>query len=76
MSGSVDVGDDGLEHAGERRAQAGAEDRVDDQRAAGDLGEVQLPRLLVVDLDDGDAEAAEDVEVGARVAADRRRPRR
>ena len=27
-------------------------------------------RLLVGDLDDGDAEAAEDVEVGARVAAD------
>ena len=35
----------------------------------GDLGEVQLPRLLVVDLDDGDAEPAEDLEVHARVAA-------
>ena len=27
-------------------------------------------RLLVADLDDGDAEPAEDVEIGARVAAD------
>ena len=35
-----------------------------------DLGEVQLPRLAVGDLDDGQAEAAEDLEVDAGVAAD------
>ena len=54
---------------GDRRVEAGAEDRVDDQRAVADLGEVQLPRLAVGDLDDGEAEAAEDLEVDARVAA-------
>ena len=37
--------------------------------AVGDLAEVQLPRLAVGDLDDGEAEAAEDLEVDARVAA-------
>ena len=35
----------------------------------GDLREVQLPALLVVDLDDGDAEPAEDLEIRLRVAA-------
>ena len=58
------------------RLQAGAEDGVDDQRALGDLGEVQLPALLVADLDDRDAEPAEDVEIGACVAADVARARR
>ena len=51
------------------RVQAGAEDRVDDERAVADLGEVQLPRLAVGDLDDGEAEPAEDLEVDAGVAA-------
>ena len=37
--------------------------------AARDLGEVQLPRLGVGDLHDGEAEAAEDLEVDAGVPA-------
>ena len=65
----VDVGDDRLDEAGHRRVQAGPEDRVDDQRAVADLGEVQLPGLAVGDLDDGQAEAAENLEVDAGVAA-------
>ena len=66
----VDVGDDAFDQAGERRVEAGAEDRVHDQRAVADFGKVQLPRLAVGDLDDGQAEAAEDLEVDPRVAAD------
>ena len=66
---AVDVGDHRFHQPGQRRVQAGAEDRVDDQRAVADLGEVQLPRLAVGDLDDGDAEPAEDLEVDPRVAA-------
>ena len=56
---AVDIGDDRLEDARDRSAEAGAEDGVDDQIAARDLREVQLPRLRVGDLDDGQAEAAE-----------------
>ena len=37
----------------QRRLQAGAEERVDDQSAGRDLGEVQLPGLPVGDFDDG-----------------------
>jgi hypothetical protein len=70
MPGSVHVGDHRLEHALERRAQARPEERVDDEVALRDLGEVQLPGLLVVDLDDGESEVPEHLEVGARVAAD------
>ena len=66
----VDVGDDRLEQAGQRPVEAGADDRVDDQVALGDLAEVQLPLLRVGDLHDGEADAAEDLEVDARVAAD------
>ena len=66
----VDVGDDGLHHSAERRLQTGTEDRIDDQGALRDLRKVQLPCLLVADLDDGDAETAEDVEIGAGIAAD------
>ena len=51
------------------RVEPGAENGVDDQRAVAHLGEVQLPRLAVGDLDDGQAEATEDLEVGAGVAA-------
>ena len=69
-AGFVDVGDDRLVEAGQRRGQAGAEHRVDDQIVAGDLGAVQLPRRLVGDFDDGLADAAEDVEIDARVALD------
>ena len=54
---------------GDRRLESGAEDRVDDDRALRDLGEVQLPALLVGDLHDRHAETAEDVEVRARVTA-------
>ena len=43
----------------DRRVQPGPENRVDDQRAVADLGEVQLPGLAVGDLHDGQAEAAE-----------------
>ena len=69
----VDVGDDRFHHPAKRRLQPGAEDRVDDQRALRDLGEVQLPALLVVDLDDGDAEPAEDLEIHASRRRGRRR---
>ena len=41
--------------------------------ALGDLAEVQLPLLRVGDLDDRQADAAEDLEIDARVAAARRR---
>ena len=54
---------------GQRTVEPGADDGVDDQVALGDLAEVQLPFLRVGDLDDGQADAAEDLEVGARVAA-------
>ena len=66
----VDVGDHAFDQAGDRRVEAGAEDRVDDERAVADLGEVQLPRLAVRDFDDGQAEAAENLEIDPRVAAD------
>src|SRR6185503_8907019 len=42
---------------------------VDDQRAVAHFREVQLPGLAVGDFDHGEAEAAEDLEVDARVAA-------
>jgi hypothetical protein len=48
--------------------KAGAGNRVNDEIAGGDFREVQLPGLRVGDLDDGDADAAEDLEVDARVA--------
>ena len=66
---AVEVGDDGLEKSRERAAEAGAEDRVDDQLAIRELAEVQLPLLRVGDLDNRHADAAEDFEVGPRVAA-------
>ena len=69
MAGAVDVGDDRFHQARQRRVQAGAEDRVDDERAVADLAEVQLPGLAVGDFDDGQAEAAENLEVRPRVAA-------
>ena len=69
-AGGVDVRDHGLEQPGERRVQAGAENRVDDQRAATDLGEVEFPGLAVGNLDDGQAEPSENLEVDAGVAAD------
>ncbi len=56
----------------DRRLQTRAEDRVNDQRALGDLREVQLPGLLVGDLDDGNAEPAR----GCRGSSARRRGRR
>ena len=65
----VDVGHDRLEQPGQRPRKPGAESRVDDQIALGDFGEVQLPLLRVGDLDDGHADAAEHLEVDARVAA-------
>ena len=64
----VDVGDDRLEQAGQPAAEPGAEHRVDDDVALGDFGEVQLPLLRVGDLDDRHADAAEHLEVDARVA--------
>ena len=66
----VEVGDDGLVQALERRAQARAEHRVDDEVVRAHLGEMQLPRALVGHFDDGHAEPAEDVEVDAGVALD------
>ena len=53
-------------------AEAGADNRVHDERAALHLGGVQLPALLVVHFHHADAEAAQDVEVDARVALDLR----
>jgi hypothetical protein len=67
---AVQVGDDGLEKPGERTAEAGAEDRVDDEIAVRELARVQLPLLRARDLDHGHADAAEHLEVRARVAAD------
>ena len=49
--------------------EPGADDRVDDEVALGDLAEVQLPLLRGGDLDDGQADPAEDLEVDPRVAA-------
>ena len=49
--------------------KTGADDGVDDQVALGDLAEVQLPLLPGRDLDDGEADAAEDLEVEPGVAA-------
>ena len=66
---AVDVGDDGFEQPGERSMKPGADDGIDDQVALGDLAEVQLPFLRVGDLDHGQADAAEDLEVRARVTA-------
>ncbi len=66
---SVHVGDDGFEQSGERCVEPGAEDGIDDQRAVGDLGEVQFPRLAVGHLDGRQAQPAEDLEVDACIAA-------
>ena len=54
----------------ERRLQAGAEDRVDDQVHSRDLRKVQLPALPVDDLHDREAEATENLQVRPRIAAD------
>src|SRR5205823_4897231 len=43
--------------------------RVDNERAVADFREVQLPRLAVGNLDDGETQAAENFEVRPRVAA-------
>ena len=72
MPGPVDVRNHRLEHALERRPQARPEQRVDDQIARRDLGEVQLPGLPVADLHHSEPEAAENLQVRARVAADLR----
>ncbi len=66
---AIQVGHHGLEKSRERAAETGAEDRIDDQLAIRELAEVQLPLLRVGNLDDGDADAAEDLEVGPCVAA-------
>ena len=71
-AGAVDVGDDRFEHALERRSQARAEQRVNDEIARRDFREVQLPGLSVRDLDHGEPEAAENLQVRARVPADLR----
>ena len=55
---------------GQRLFQAGAEDGVHDEIALRDFREVQLPRLLVRDLDHRDAEAPENFDVQAGVAFD------
>ena len=68
----VDVCGNRFHHAGERRLEAGTEDRVDDQVALGDFGEVEIPGLLVGNLDDRQSEAAENLEVQPRVALDGR----
>ena len=70
----VDVGDDRFRQARERRRQAGADERVDDQVRAEHVRAVQLPRRRVRDLDDVDAERLEHVEIRARIAG--RLPRR
>jgi hypothetical protein len=49
--------------------EAGPDDRVDDQLTLRDFAEVQLPLLRVGDLDDGHPDAAENLQVGAGVAA-------
>src|SRR5215470_3333014 len=69
-AGRVDVGDDALDEAADGRVQARAEDRIDDERGVADFRDVQLPRLAVGHLDDGQPETPEDVEVHPRVAAD------
>ena len=51
------------------RVQAGAENRVDDDRAVADLREMQLPGLAVADFDDGHAEASENLEIDSGIAA-------
>ena len=56
-AGFVDVGDDRLVETRQRRGQSRAENRIDDQIVAGDLGAMQLPRRLVRDFDDGLADA-------------------
>jgi hypothetical protein len=66
---SIHVGDDRLEQAGERSMKPGADDGVDDEVALRHFAEVQLPLLGVRDLDDGQPDAAEDLEIGAGVAA-------
>ena len=69
-AGRVHVGDDGLEHAGSGAFSPVPKIASTISSCTGDLGEVQLPRLLVGDLDDGSAEPAEDFEVEARIALD------
>ncbi len=69
---AVDVCDDRLEHPLERRLEAGAEDRVDDQVARRDLREVQFPGLTVDDLHDREAQATENLQVRPCIPADLR----
>ncbi len=71
-AGGIHVGGDCFHHAGERRLEARAEDRVDNQLALRDFREVEIPRLLVGNLDDRQAEPAEDLEVEPRIALDGR----
>ena len=52
------------------RFEARAEDRVDDQVALRDFGEVEIPGLLVGNLDDRETETSEDFEVQPRIAFD------
>jgi len=53
----VDVGDHAFDQAADRRVEAGAEDRVDDDGAVA-TSEWQLPRLTVRHFHHGDAEPA------------------
>jgi hypothetical protein len=48
--------------------ETGADNGVDDEVALGDLAEVQFPFLRRGDLDDRETEAAEDLQIRARVA--------
>src|SRR5205085_11774016 len=66
---SVQVGDHRFQQPAQLTVKSSAKDRVDDQFAARDLAEVKLPFLRVGQLDDGQADSSEHLEVGSRVAA-------
>ena len=67
----VEIGDDRLEQAAEPAAESRCRESRRRSRSHSETSRaVQLPRLGVGDLDDRHADAAEDVEIGARVAAD------
>ena len=66
---AVDVRHDGLEQPAQRDRGIPCRGSRPRSVALGDLAEVQLPFLRVRDLDDGQADAAQDLEVGSRVAA-------
>ena len=66
--GSVEIADDRLVQPFQRTAQAGPEQRIDDQSTRRDVGEVQIPLLFVGDFDDRVAEPTEDLQVDASVS--------